>query len=682
MNDAPLAQLSTFFNKSVNYFRAKIKHAEISLNCLIKYCYQTNMKSLQTLLIVLLLFITSNIQAQLTDCQSERYKEQVFDNIRRTNDITFGVAQNVLGFDQSLELDFYEPDPGDEYLEKRPLVVMFFGGAFTLGSKQDADITAWCDSLAHYGYACAAVEYRLDNAPNLLLPGRPVRAAYRAIQDGRAAIRYLLADPNGFGFNIDPDHIYTGGESAGAITAIHVAYLEESERPADTYSGFLLSDQGCLDCSGNNFVQPFSIAGIIDLWGATLSLDYIDAAENVPMVIIHGEDDFIVPYTSGPPFNIPTFPTMYGAVPMDAELTAKGICHQFYSYPGEGHVFYGIPSGIVTFPNELWAPVFTQGQEFLYVKTLQFDSPVPTGETMVCQGATETYDVAATAGSIYCWDVVNGTIVSTNNNQVTVQWNTSPGYLTLIETNCIDVVGTSQTIEVLPFACCAPMDLAFNFDASPQQTTWEILDVDGNVVATGGAYNPGDVSTTEGVCLPDGCYDLVVYDSANDGMCPRRTSTVLTGINIATLGLGGVFNGIPRMMCGNYTLTDALGNTLASGGGRFGASETNTFCVTGGMTPLQQDDDTYQRTTNDISTNINIYPNPAHDQITIEHNIQTENNIQISIMDVNGRMIKEHLIINVNDAIISLNVSDLASGVYFAQMLFDDIVVTEKFVVR
>lgn len=647
------------------------------------------MKLTQTLLVVLSFLITSNIRAQPTDCQSERYKEQVFSNIQRTNDITYGSAQNVLGFNQSLELDFYEPEPSAEYLGKRPLVVMFFGGAYTLGSKQDADITAWCDSLAHYGYACAAVEYRLDNAPNLALPGRPVRAAYRAIQDGRAAIRFLLEDPNNFGFNIDPDHIYTGGESAGAITAIHVAYMEESERPADTYSGFLLSDQGCIDCSGNSYVQPFSIAGIIDLWGATLDLDYLDAAENIPMVIIHGEDDFIVPYTSGAPFNLPFFPTMYGAVPMDAELTAKGICHQFFSYPGEGHVLYGIPSGIVTFPNSYWQPVFTQGQEFLYDKTLQFDSPVPTGETMVCQDAIETYDVAATAGSIYCWDVVNGTILSTNNNQVTVQWNSSPGFLTLTETTCIDVIGTPQTIEVLPFSCCAPVDLVIRFDGFPNQSSWEIVDASNNVVASGGTYSgtQGNSLLTESACLLDGCYTLNFYDALGNGMCPFRATassagtfitpgTLITpGSVVATLGTV-----VTPGLCGNYSLSDAAGNTVASGGGGFGTSESNTFCLTGGITPFQQEDNTYQRTTNDIFTNINIYPNPAYNQITIEHNIQTDNNIQIDIIDINGKIVQSHSSRTISDSAISLDMSNLTSGIYFARMVFDDIVVTEKII--
>lgn len=646
------------------------------------------MKKLLTLLIALCTLITSNTFAQPTDCQSDRYQQQVFNNIRVTEDITYGSAQNVLGFTQSLELDFYEPDPAEEYLGKRPLVVMFFGGAYILGSKGDADMVAWCDSLAHYGYACASVEYRLDNAPNFALPGRGVRAAYRAIQDGRAAIRYLLEDPNGFGFNVDPDRIYTGGESAGAITAIHIAYMEESERPADTYSGFLLSDQGCIDCSGNSYVQPFTIAGIIDLWGATLDLDYLDAAENVPMVIIHGEDDFLVPYTSGAPFNVPLFPTMYGAVPMDAELTAKGICHQFFSYPGEGHVFYGIPSGVVTFPNQYWEPVFTQGHEFLYGKTMQFDSPVPAGETMICQDAIETYEVPATAGSIYCWDVVNGTIISTNNNQVTVQWGSSPGFLTLTETTCIDVVGTPQTIEVLPFNCCAPVDLTIQFDGFPSQTSWEILDSGGNVVASGGTYAgmPGNSSVTESTCLLDGCYTLNFYDAIGNGMCPFQSAatsagtfvtpgTLITpGSVVATLG-----SVVAPGLCGNYALSDVTG-TLTIGGGGFGSSQSNTFCVSG-ITPFTQDNQTaYFKTHQTNSPQLSIQPNIVKDRAILYYSFDNESDIQINVVNMSGQIVQQY-IRTANDAPqLTLDISDLHQGIYFVQCIGKENIITKKII--
>ncbi len=404
-----------------------------------------------SIFVLLTVIFSLPIFAQTTDCISNRYQESVFNNIQIDSDITYGSAPNIYGFNQSLELDLYQPDPSEEYLGKRPLIVMFFGGAYITGSKNDADMEAWCDSLAHYGYVCAAAEYRLDNAAHFALPNQGVRAAYRAIQDGRAAIRYLLEDPDNLNLNIDPEHIYVGGESAGAITALHIAYMEEAERPAETYDiGFLDPDMGCIDCTGNNYNQPFTIKGIIDLWGATLDTDFIDASENVPTVIIHGDQDDIVPYDSGPPFNVPLFPTMYGALPLDATMTAKNITHEFHPYPGEGHVIYGIPSGIVTFPNDYWEPIFTQGHEFLYNKTMAYDSPTPIGALTVCPGDTETYSVPANPNSTFCWDITNGTIISSNTNQVTVQWNSLPATLSVTEENCIDVIGTKKTININP----------------------------------------------------------------------------------------------------------------------------------------------------------------------------------------------------------------------------------------
>ena len=638
---------------------------------------------LQTLLALLFLLIAPNLKSQPTDCVSDRYQAPVFDNIRRTNDLTYGSAQNVAGFTQSLELDFYEPDPSVEYLQKRPLVVMFFGGSFLGGDKQYTDMVAWCDSLARYGYACASVEYRLDNAINFLFPNQAERAAYRAIQDGRAAIRFLLEDPNGFGFNIDRDHIYAGGNSAGAITAIHIAYADDSERPASTY---VAPDMGCGDCSGNSYVQPFTIAGVIDLWGAIFDPQMIDAADNVPMVVVHSDDDTVVPYDTGSPFGVPLFPTVYGAIPMVAEMTAKNICHQFYPYQGLGHSFY--LSG--TSMNSYWPPVFNHGRTFLYDKTLQFDSPVPTGALTACEGDTETYSVPANADSYFCWDVVGGTVISTNNEQVTVQWNTAgTGQLILTEASCLDVIGTEQTITVDVIACsCANFDLAIQFDGFPGQSSWEIVDANNNVVASGGSYAGEPVNSTlvESACLSDGCYTLNFYDALGNGLCPFRATASSAGtfvtpgtlINpgsvVATLGT--VVN---PGLCGNYTLSDATGNPVATGGGSFGSSESTAFCVTGGVVPFQQDDNIHQVHTNDVFTDIKIYPNPAYEQIVVDHNIQTDDDIQIIIMDVNGKLLQDHSTITVSDA-ISLNVSDLVSGIYFMQIITGDKIMTEKFV--
>jgi|GEM_PF-2795724 len=430
------------------------------------------------LLLLLSLSILSSNYCQT--CSSQRYQKQVFQNIKVSTDLKFGeYPSGFPGIDLDIELDFYEPAPNDEYLSKRPLVIMLFGGAFILGDKGDADVTAWCDSLAHYGYACASVNYRLSNAAAIALPGGGTRAAYAAVQDARAAIRFLLEDPNNFGFNIDPNHIYTGGESAGAITAIHTAYLEESERPSETYQYGLASDMGCLDCHGNNYIQPFQVKGIIDLWGATIGIDLLDLHENVPMVIIHGTADDIVPFTSGKPFTdiALTFPDLYGAQPMHDHLDSIGIYNEFYPYPGLGHVFYGTPTILITFPNQYWEPVFNQGHNFLNT-TLQYDSPTPTGNLAPCYNDTEFYSVVTNPGSSYCWEVIGGTIITNSDSSIVVLWDDAitPASITVTERNCIDVIGQPAAVPVTVAAGCLVFQLSLWLEGSYNLTTGLIND--------------------------------------------------------------------------------------------------------------------------------------------------------------------------------------------------------------
>ena len=98
--------------------------------------------------------------------------------------------------------------------------------------------------------------------------------------------------------------------------------------------------------------------------------------------------------------------------------------------------------------------------------------------------------------------------------------------------------------------------LHINFDNNPGQTTWQILDNGGGMLAAGGPYSnysPGS-SVTEETCLPDGCYDFTIFDSGNNGLC--------------------CFFGF-----GSFSLTDDNGNSLASGS-RFGSSLSANFCLT------------------------------------------------------------------------------------------------------
>jgi len=63
------------------------------------------------------------------------------------------------------------------------------------------------------------------------------------------------------------------------------------------------------------------------------------------------------------------------------------------------------------------------------------------------------------------------------------------------------------------------LTLEFQTDATPAQTTWEVRNSAGTVVAvSGGPLVAPNGIQTQALCLPDGCYTLRVFDSAGDGI--------------------------------------------------------------------------------------------------------------------------------------------------------------------
>lgn len=103
------------------------------------------------------------------------------------------------------------------------------------------------------------------------------------------------------------------------------------------------------------------------------------------------------------------------------------------------------------------------------------------------------------------------------------------------------------------------LTLQLNLDRYGSETTWVIRN-GSNIYASGGPYT---TQATNGiypqppivVCIPDGCHELVVYDSFGDGMCCAFGS-------------------------GSFTLRDAQNNTLVSNTNFTTASTTHAFCVT------------------------------------------------------------------------------------------------------
>jgi hypothetical protein len=83
-----------------------------------------------------------------------------------------------------------------------------------------------------------------------------------------------------------------------------------------------------------------------------------------------------------------------------------------------------------------------------------------------------------------------------------------------------DTWNAACTCAGTPITCANSLVLQIQTDANGEQTNWEILPLGGGTAVCSGPATPYADNTTinEACCLPNGCYELKVYDSFGDGM--------------------------------------------------------------------------------------------------------------------------------------------------------------------
>ena len=339
-----------------------------------------SMKTFNKLIMISMAMLLCGFFTNAMAQSSRRYAEPVFDEVNIETGIPFSSA--IMEGETSpttLYLDFYEPE-GDT-LSARPLVITVFGGAFVAGSRDYADMVAYCTRLAQHGYAAASIDYRLISIWNLTSTAL-IRDAYMAAQDVSSAIRFFKYHCDEY--RIDTEQVFL--LSAGSIAILCELFMDEDERPAETFEE---PDLGPMHSSGFEEYAGVSpaVAGAIPQWGGVMDLDVIGEEEYVPLCMIHGTDDTNVPYDSGYCYNgmLPgVMPYMYGSHPIAGRLDEIGITdYEFHPFEGEGHAFYFIPL-LYTLIEEKFDACFSITRDFLY-NHLEFPTSLHEMEETVVQ---------------------------------------------------------------------------------------------------------------------------------------------------------------------------------------------------------------------------------------------------------------------------------------------------------
>jgi acetyl esterase/lipase len=289
------------------------------------------------LLLGISLFLPGFLAAQIAECDNGMYLSEQFSSFTVQSNIQYGQAVNSEGVNLNLLMDIYLPN-GDTRTQ-RPVLLLAHGGSFIGGSKTaDNSIVELCSRFAKLGYVTASMNYRLENpltiflSPNVELTF--VEAVYRAVQDQKAAVRFLRKSVAEMGnpYGIDPTRVVVGGNSAGAILSLHNAYLDKvSEVPSGVSPSL-----GDLEGNSGNPGYPSGVQAVINICGALADSVWLEAGDQ-PFVSLHGDQDGTVPHNTA--IANPGIPVMEvdGSATLNTRAQNVGVRNDFHLWLGAGH---------------------------------------------------------------------------------------------------------------------------------------------------------------------------------------------------------------------------------------------------------------------------------------------------------------------------------------------------------
>lgn len=228
---------------------------------------------------------------------------------------------SVLGREYPIEsggsLPFYFETPANR--PNAPLIVFIHGGGWISGSKDDCIVAA--SDFLKAGYAVAAIDYRLA----------PLHPFPAAVDDIRSFLRF--ARGNGHVLGIDPAKIATLGVSAGG----HLSLMAASSIDPQERANAAISLSGLTDLThyrDQHFPIAFSfISQFLPDEDEAILAQASPAVQvrpdSAPMLVVHGEEDDIVPIAQ--------------ADRMSMASRSAGVRCDLIKIPGEGHT-YSLPA--------------------------------------------------------------------------------------------------------------------------------------------------------------------------------------------------------------------------------------------------------------------------------------------------------------------------------------------------
>ena len=317
-------------NTSVNVSKTNLPDL---INPFIKSARSFNLEVLKIkrnlLILLILLFCSHQQTSSQSFCQNTKENSVA----GSTEKYVYKTYQDKEGKEKELRIGLVRPL---DYLQikKRPLIIGLQGSAFLNTCFSEPCYIQYSESVLKpyfipQGFITASIEYRLNSPFDYKLlklnDAKLKETQYKAVQDSREAIKYIFENAEKFG--VDTDNVFLIGTSAGAITALSTVYLNDNKVPKD-----LVEKYGKLEKREN-------IKGVISLSGAIYDLSDLKGEEKIPLMIVHGRDDEIVPFEKGFYLGLKRFAPVFGGKAIYDEalkqsMPVKGYFYDFgHAYP-------------------------------------------------------------------------------------------------------------------------------------------------------------------------------------------------------------------------------------------------------------------------------------------------------------------------------------------------------------
>lgn len=190
----------------------------------------------------------------------------------------------------------------------------------------------------------------------------------------------------------------------------------------------------------------------------------------------------------------------------------------------------------------------------------------------------------------------------------------------------------------LPAAC----KVAILTDGNPEETTWDIKDSNGDIIASGGPYAVTSIFLEPFEWTGNDCYTFTIYDAGGNGM-------------------DGGF----------YKIVNSGTQLIWEGDKDFGSETSAQFAY----------DELMDINTMPLTDDINIYPNPVLESAQIEFTLLQQSTVQMGIYNMLGKRIilfYNGEVLPAGPVNLPINANDLENGVYLIKLEINGQVYTKK----